>query len=533
MHALALAGLLVVALWLRLAVAWHDVESLLLHATSDDAFYYLQIAREWVAGGPPSLDGETTTNGFHPLWLWICAGAWRLAGEPVRALHLALSCGAFFGAATTGLSYALLRRLGAAPGAALLAAAFYGLHPYFVTESVNGLETAVAVFALAGVSWLFVGVALDEGALDTRACGVLGLAAGGMLLARTDLVFVWVCIGAFLAARARRRGGWPAVLAAAGASILVLLPWLVWSAASLGGIVQVSGYALSEPAQLDYLARHGEGLAALWERSSFLLRDAFLGKLFHYYFVPAGWPRWPAWGVAAALLAAQLFVPAQPERARARRRLTLLMVPGSGVVLALAWHAGVRWWTREWYFAPAGWLGVMVLGLGLALGRDLLERVPEPRRRPAILAAAGAVAACFALLLAPGDGTRWGSRTPHRVTQLEGARWIRAHLPEDARIGAFNAGILSYFSDRTVINLDGAVNADAYAARRDGRMMEYILARRIGYLVDWRGYLPLAGCHGARDARCQQVASLGIPYERFGPGPLLLLRVHPLPARAP
>ncbi len=531
MQALALAAILAGALWLRLSIAWGDLESLLLRTTSDDAFYYLQIAREWVAGGPPSLDGETPTNGFHPLWLWLCALAWKATPDPVRALHAVLTVGAVLGAATSALSWAILRRLGAPGSAALLAAAFHGLHPYFASEAANGLETSLTVFFIALLTWLFLGSARDGGALPVRAGAVLGATAGLMLLARTDTIFIWTCVGAFLASRALRYGGWAGVASAAGTSLAVLAPWLIWSAVALGGLVQVSGYALSEPSRLEYLATHGDSLAVVLDRSLFLLRDAFLHKLFGYYFVPACWPAAPAWLLAGASMLALLFALDEPERSRARRRLALLAVPGVGIAAALAWHAGVRWWLREWYLAPAGWFGVLLLGVALATGRELLDRIAPARRRLAIVAATSTAALLFAGLLAPGDGTRWGTRTPHRVTQLDGARWIRENLPPDARLGAFNAGILSIFSDRTVVNLDGAVNAEAYRARRAGRVMDYILAKRLDYLVDWGGYLPLAGCSHHPRARCRSVSVLGIPHEGFGPGPLLLVRVEPRRAR--
>lgn len=526
MQALSLIAIVAAALWLRLGIAWDDLETVLLRATSDDAYYYLQIARTWVGGGPPSLDGEVPTNGFHPLWLGLCALAWKATGEPVRALQAALTLGAAFGTATTVLTWAILRRLGVPASAALLAAALYGLHPYFATEATNGLETSVAVFTIALLTWLFVRTQQGRSTLPVRDGVALGAAAGLMLLARTDSVFIWACMGAFLAARAGRHGGWAGVASAAGVSLGVIAPWLIWSATSLGGALQVSGYALSEPPRLEYLARHGDSLAVVLDRSFFLLRDAFLHKLPASYFVPAGSPVWPAWLLFGGLALALLFALDEPERGDARRRLTLLAVPGMGIVTALAWHAGVRWWLREWYFAPAGWLGVVFLGLALGTGRELLEHVPAAYRRVAIGSATGTVALLLALLVAPGDGTRWGTVTPHRVTQFEGARWIDENLAPDARIGAFNAGILSYFSDRTVVNLDGAVNAEAYRARRDGRMMDYIVARQLDYLVDWRGYLAMAGCTGSPAAHCSSMRVLGLPHEGFGPGPLLLVRVE-------
>ena len=57
-------------------------------------------------------------------------------------------------------------------------------------------------------------------------------------------------------------------------------------------------------------------------------------------------------------------------------------------------------------------------------------------------------------------------------------------------------------------------------------MLDYILARRIDHLVDWLGYLALAGCSGRARVHCRSVQALGLPHPGFGPGPLLLVRVE-------
>ena len=64
---LGLAAVLVAGLALRLRQAFAPLETLLRRSTSDDAFYYLAIARRLAAGDGASFDGETPTNGFHPL----------------------------------------------------------------------------------------------------------------------------------------------------------------------------------------------------------------------------------------------------------------------------------------------------------------------------------------------------------------------------------------------------------------------------------------------------------------------------------
>jgi hypothetical protein len=522
---LALAVLLTGALALRLWTALSDLDNLLLHATSDDAYYYFQIARNLATGHGASFDAETLTNGFHPLWLLIASGVQALVRDPLQALHATLVLGACLGTATVGLVYAIIRRLSGREGPALAAAAFYGLHPYVAVESVNGLETALAVFGVALTSWVFLGIATKQGPARLADGLRLGLAAGLMMLARSDSVFVWVPILLYLAARARDARGLLVPLAAGAVSAAVVAPWLVWSLVRFGTVLQISALAIPEPLRQHYLVQHGDSLLAVLQRSSDVTRQAFLHRLVHAYFVPLRLPAWPVWLAVTGALAAMLLAPPQPERRNARRRLALLFVPGAGILLTLLYHSAVRWWLREWYFAPAGWLAALLLGLAVAHARELLDRVPAARRGAAVAALYTAVALSLAALLGPHQQASWRAPSPHRVQQLEAARWLEQHTAPEARVGSFNAGILGYFSGRRVVNLDGAVNADAYHARRRGRLMDYVLAKQLEYLVDWRGTLPQLRCYESRVARCQRVAVVGGPLPNFAGSPIVVLRV--------
>ena len=49
---------------------------------------------------------------------------------------------------------------------------------------------------------------------------------------------------------------------------------------------------------------------------------------------------------------------------------------------------------------------------------------------------------------------------------LEAAYWIKKNLREDESVGAFNSGIMGFFSGKHVVNLDGATNTSAFAAIR-------------------------------------------------------------------
>jgi len=525
---LAVVSLVGVAAALRLSLAWGDLGVLLRDATPDDAYYYFQIARELVAGGGPSLDGETPTNGFHPLWLlFLLPGAAALP-DPLLALRAGLSLGALFGAANVALVYALLRVVGARRSAALVAAGAFAIHPTLVRDSVNGLETPLAVATQAFAAWIFARRATSRRPVPPRGWVGLGLAGGLMMLARTDAVVVFAALLAGVVlheGRAWRRGIAGACVAGSVAT-LVLSPWLLWNLATFGSVLQVSATAIPEQLQRDYLAQYGAAPGVLMRRAlEVTLRD--LGRAGLLYLAPGAGALRVLTALAAVVLALQLVVPADPAR-RLRRQWLLLAAPVGGILATFLVHTALRWWTREWYYTPLALVGALALGLALDHVQATLAALAPGRRWTA---PAAAIAAALLLLtaLGPHRRERWGLRSVHRVNQLEAATWIAQHTAPDARVGSFNAGILSYFGRRTVVNLDGAVNAEALRARESGSLLQYVVDRRIGYLADFRSSLRTLGCGASEVADCEPVALVGEPLPQFG-GQVQILRVHPQPA---
>jgi hypothetical protein len=67
--------------------------------------------------------------------------------------------------------------------------------------------------------------------------------------------------------------------------------------------------------------------------------------------------------------------------------------------------------------------------------------------------------------------------------------WVADHTEPDAVIGAFNAGMMSYYSRRTTLNLDGVTSWSALDALRGRRVLEFIVEQGVDYLVDYQGYI--------------------------------------------
>src|SRR5262247_155595 len=148
-------------------------ESRLITAFHDDAFYYLGVARNLVAGKGCTFDGIHATNGFHPLWLGTLIPVFALFKDDTTALRAVMAIqivltvlGAF------AVLRALLPRLG--PGAVTAALAIVTL-PGAATILSGGLESCLVLPMLA-MTW----IAFDRVADREDASPAEWLAIGGL-----------------------------------------------------------------------------------------------------------------------------------------------------------------------------------------------------------------------------------------------------------------------------------------------------------------------------------------------------------------
>ena len=86
---LIILAIVLLGLAMRFYYAWQPLLTLIEQGMSDDAFYYLHIARNVAMGKGVSFDGLTPTNGFHPLYLGMFIPLFYIfptAGVPERVL---------------------------------------------------------------------------------------------------------------------------------------------------------------------------------------------------------------------------------------------------------------------------------------------------------------------------------------------------------------------------------------------------------------------------------------------------------------
>lgn len=416
MPAAVTAIAVLVSLAARLWMALQPLEVITSRYVADDYFYYLNVAYHLAAGHGATFDGGLTqTNGFHPLFLILLIGVFKLGASKLTAIYFGLVVQALAGALTSLGAFRLLATTGNRWGGALVAA-IVGLNPFFMVMSVNGFETALYLFLCVEVLIL---------ARRNASPWLVGAVSGLACLARLDAVMLSAIVVAspFLSRRmadAAKR---------AAATNTVVLPWCLWSLLNFGSLLPDSG-----------VMKLGlRGFEAIFHAMATTLKAVpravlppFTDSLYALH------PPLAVWLMGGLLVALAL-----------RGVSTERVVACWGGAL-LATYAVLANSGEETYFIR--YLSPVLLSLLVLLAAR------PPFNRP--LFALGLAAWHLRSLVLFTVGSMAVPLTPSFVEQARsvGAPFIDEQLRSDDVVASFDSGSLGYFAHRPVINLDGLMN---------------------------------------------------------------------------
>ncbi|MEX1248972.1 MAG: hypothetical protein WEA61_10875 [Anaerolineales bacterium] len=523
---------LVLALLPAFYIAFGNPNTILDWYSSDDGFYYFQMARNLAAGQGFTFDGLNPTNGFHPLWLFLITPLFLFAQfDPLLSLRLLLVVCALLSAGTAILLYLLLRRYASA-----WVAAFVGLL-WIVVPRIHdltlhtGTEAGLNALCILLFWYFLVAFAPSKDGRDTlRRLAWLGLLGSLAILARLDNVFIVGFGGLWLWLRlwqtTKKKNAWPwrfnIALALFGPIAIVMLVYLAWNLLAFGTATPVSGQA------------------KLWWGT---LRNTVYGFPVNGVVDFAGQfvtdhPELGPWSLATAPLyagAEWLLAAAGQSISVGTRRVVLLVIGGLLSVLggALIWaqriflassarglgllafflgcFAQVVYYKvsgsvaqQPWYWIAEMIFLLILLGLLLeALRRVVVGALPRSESAGAAVALIVVAVLSFIFLAfiqsavrVPGDGSN--SYYIHR------ARWLEANTEEGARVAITGAGNLAYFSrGRIIVNMDGLMNTvDYLEAMKAGAGAEYLADLGVNYifgneyiLTETNPYAPMLAGH--------------------------------------
>jgi len=443
----------------------------------DDAFYYYVIARHILEQSVSSFDGINLTNGFHPLWQAICLPVFYFwSGDtPVRVM-LGIAC--VFDLLSLVFFYHILSRVIKNPYVVLSGVAILAFHGTIIRTWFDGLETALSIFSLLWLLHQFLNIRLKNTS-TLRDHLWLGLIAAFSFLARTDNAVVIVVLFSFLylpdffTHREFKNGFF-----ASGILLILVSPWLAWNILHFGSIVQISGQIRDNTWLVNSVAEprpfYLELFYGVWTSHTFI-RIVFEKMFSPVFSVPLS-------GFFYLALISFLIYLAKKTSPHFRNSLYALMPFITGVVLLYLYHAGVRHFVRGWYNAPV----LLVFTMLISLLLDVLVAHSKNDRGEKIML----FSSCLVLLIL--FSPYYYTRSPDRITldpRIAAAQWINDNTSPQVIIGAANAGIMAYYTKRTLINLDGVVNEHAFHARLANNLQQYVQQSHIDYLADHKGTL--------------------------------------------
>ena len=486
------------AIAFQLACAFKPLEYLIGNVFErDDAYYYFLIAQNLAQSGVATFDGIHLSNGVQLLWTPFLSAIALIEDDRTQYLRWVLFLCVAFNVIAGALLYQTANRYLSRSGADIALLLFagllverwnslqgmeYSLHLAIIFATLTALHN---VLFKGNKGWFFVfGVLLTLNYWTRLDSAIMSVALWlGVLV---------YAVRHYPRPEAMGRIVVMTVVPAIGAVGYVLLSYQ-WGET----LLPISGAAKSY-----YAERYFEGTdlsrmiieqVKMWIKINL---QAFL-VLFPMNILDFGQARLPSFSPARSdiyvlalpmVLVGTVFAALLFGRARNAQAMMTAKILAM-VYFATLIHSAVSVWTlkdfshvtRHYY----GWQAVVWLLFGAMALSLFLRALPDKIRWPG--GASVAVVAFVAYGLIGYDFLgRAVPQDDYAILRYRLAPELDELLPDDAVIGAWNAGAVGYFVNRPVINLDGLVNDAAFLEflKSGAPIQEYLEQEGITHLVD-------------------------------------------------
>lgn len=461
----ALAGLVIFILMISRVIYFYlSPDDILISILPDDSFYYIQLARHRVSDGFWTFDGTATATGFHLLYGYFLVFIYTIFGD-IDWHTLFLLIGFLSSIAISLSAYFVSRAVEAAFDSRVIPIA---IAPFLtsaaIIQSTSMMESWMVVFF---ASLTIYKHAKDE---DATALSNAGLLAIGILgsLSRSDYGMLpgILFITALITSSNKKF--------ALNNSFFILSGAIIGVAISLLHNYYISGYLTQASAQtkLYWSSLLGHSIFVPIDLFKSVALPAFPSSVAHLVapsivtLIKLG---------AAAILIRLIFVTWQARHTRFSNlpRSTLSIVFGSALTVAcyIVFYkfnsASLQNWYAANFLVPVSFV-LAALVFFLFKGRWAF-----------IVSIVGLT--CYAISI---PTHIFSTLYPHQAGMLQAGAFLKSQ-DNIHTYGSWNAGIISYFSGKNVINLDGLTNDDVLPYIKSNHLLDYIKYRRIDRLVDY------------------------------------------------
>ncbi len=457
----AALGSFFLVILVRLFLLWGGSPEYTVSLVPDDAFYYLKIALNVSDGKGSTFDGIHATNGYHPLWLIVCSSV-ALLTQPLPSdstslldyLRVIVSLEMFLGIVAFGLVYFASRRFGSKPLARILLAVGFGF-PFLFYGMSDGLESGLVLLGLSSILYTCSRVGAWN-AFAEKDFLTLGLLFSLLIMARLDTVFFLVafCISClyfprFDSQHQNKSHGevFRSIACLLAPTGLMLSVYLYINYSTFGVLLPVSGSLKSHFSFSNITVSRFSG-----HSGGFLVQLVSVSGALYYLTRKRGLT--------------------SIEQAYVSLGIYLLLC-------FLYYTLFVRWGIHRWYFVPA-WFTFF---FGAALFFEKSSRGAHSNV-PSKLMGFALVATVLVSLLIHGVYYTGRSKRAFQSKSYTAAQWVNETYDQPQRFAMSDSGSFGYFSNHSVINLDGLVNEPSYLSTlEDSGLMNYLQETNIDYFV--------------------------------------------------
>ena len=470
----------------------------------DDAFYYFLIARNVAETGQATFDGIHLSNGVQLLWHYVLVGLAYIVPDKIEYLRAALGLCIALNVLVGVLFWRLGRRLHSAMLGDVLTILWAGIM-IERWNTLQGMEFSLHIAVIVGILLMLWKL------WQTREME-LGLMAGlGLLLTfnywiRLDAVIFSIAIWGGVFVLIRQRASSSRIMFAQVIS-LTALPALgalayIWASYDMAETL----LPLSGSVKRVYAQAYFEGVgstrvvieqAGWWLKvQSLIFLGLVPGNLLDLSvaggFNPMSQPLHLilpliAFGLVGggAFWLLRRFGLAHPFGQVAVAGLALWALAGLHLLVNVFALADFSHVTRHYY----GWLLVFWLVWAGVLFVSLQEALPAIGRHALSVVFIFGLGAAYGLLGYQFIAKYEPERANYALIRMDLGAQLSRELPEDAVIAAWNAGVLGYFMDRPVVNLDGLVNDKAFrdVLRQKAPLQDYLRETGVTHLIDHNG----------------------------------------------
>jgi len=458
-----LIAVIVISITIRLWISWLPVPVLLEKIMVDDTFYGLSISKNIAYGIGMSFDGNDPSNGFQPLWLFVIAPFFWLINDLNIVTNLILTFASIVDIFTIILVYKFTKEL-FDEKIALLSAAFFGLNPLIIFQTLSGLDVVLSTFFVILSLYIYLKV---KNNLNLKNKLFLGLVLGLSILARMDNILLFAAISIYILLSNKSKVTIKNFILISLTAFLVVFPWLLWSFITFGSIMPSSGTAR-------YSLNHGVGPFFDYNlKSSFdlIIENVYrsFGIIFHLLGV-VNFNLNSLYALIPLFLSIVLLFSFKREN---MKKLGVFILYAIFLFIFYGFYflgVQIRYFTP---FIPA-FLILLVLGL-----QSMSSKISKNKNIFYIISLA-----LLAIIIING-AQQWNDGYFKWQTPLyQDALWLKENTKPYEVSGSFNTGILSFFSDRRVINLDGVVNSEVMDAIKNRSVVNYIKSKNVSFWVD-------------------------------------------------